>query len=341
VKASPDIVWAVDRDGLLTFMSDRLETLTGWSPEDVVGRPFAALTDAQSMPASEETWAAVQADPSGVYPLEILMPRRDGGEPIPMEVWVTGSTRDDVFAGAHGSMRDLRDRQRLERDLRRQAADLASSQERAHLARELHDSVTQALFSMTLTTRTLELLMDRDATKAKAQLAVLRELQKDALAEMRSLIFELRPGSLEQDGLIHALRTHAAAVEGRVGLPIVLDAEDFDERLPIEVEDACYRIAQEALHNVVKHAAARHVRIELGRVDHGIRLVVEDDGHGFDPQRVPGGHLGLAGMRARAERLGGRLAVTSVAGRGTRIEVVLPDAVERPDPAMEVAASDR
>jgi PAS domain S-box-containing protein len=341
VKASPDIVWAVDRDGLLTFMSDRLETLTGWSPEEVVGRHFAALTEAQSMPASEETWAAVQADPSGVYPLEVLMPRRDGGEPIPMEVWVTGSTRDDVFAGAHGSMRDLRDRQRLERDLRRQAADLASSQERAHLARELHDSVTQALFSMTLTTRTLELLMDRDATKAKAQLAVLRELQKDALAEMRSLIFELRPGSLEQDGLIHALRTHAAAVEGRVGLPIVLDAEDFDARLPIEVEDACYRIAQEALHNVVKHAAARHVRIELGHVDHGIRLVVEDDGHGFDPQRVPGGHLGLAGMRARAERLGGRLAVASAAGRGTRIEVVLPDTVERSDPAAEVAASDR
>ncbi len=180
---------------------------------------------------------------------------------------------------------------------------------------------------MTLTTRTLELLMDRDTTKAREQLAVLRELQKDALAEMRSLIFELRPGSLEQDGLVHAIRTHAAAVEGRAGLPIVLEAEGFDEsedRLPIAIEDACYRVAQEALHNVVKHAGAHQVRIRLVRTPDALRLAVDDDGHGFDPGRVPAGHLGLAGMRSRADRAGGRLTVISVVGRGTTIELVLP-----------------
>jgi PAS domain S-box-containing protein len=323
VKASPDVVWAVDADGLLTFMSDRLEELTGWKPEEVVGKHFEFLTVPDSMPRAAETWEAVQADPSAVFPLPISMPRKNA-DPIPVEIWVTGMIRDGEFVGAHGSIRDMRERERFERDLRRQAADLASSSERAHLARELHDSVTQALFSMTLTTRTLELLMDRDAAKAKEQVAVLRDLQKDALAEMRSLIFELRPGGLEQDGLVHALRTHAAAVEGRVGLPIVLEADDPDERLPIAIEDALYRIAQEALHNVVKHAGAHNVRIELTTTDGVARLAVSDDGQGFDPKSVPPGHLGLAGMRSRAERLGGRLELTSSSRGGTRVEVVVP-----------------
>ena len=140
-----------------------------------------------------------------------------------------------------------------ERDLRGQAAQLAATEERAHLARELHDSVTQALFSMTLLTRSIELMLPRDPEQAEAKLATLRELQRDALAEMRSLIFELRPGSLAEDGLVRALRTHTAALQGRVGLPITV-AADGVERLPIEIEDALYRIAQEALHNVVKHA---------------------------------------------------------------------------------------
>jgi len=184
--------------------------------------------------------------------------------------------------------------------------------------------VTQALFSMTLTTRTLELLLERDPERARAQIAVLRDLQKDALAEMRSLIFELRPGSLEQDGLVHALRTHAAAVEGRVGLPVVLEADDLEERLPIATEDALYRIGQEALHNVVKHAGASNVRMELRRSGDRVTLTIADDGQGFDPARVPSGHLGLAGMRTRAERVGGSLAVSSGRGRGTRITVVVP-----------------
>ena len=156
-------------------------------------------------------------------------------------------------------MRDLREQVRLEDDLRRQAADLASARERARLAQELHDSVTQALFSMTLTTRSVELLMERDPAAARQMLGELRELEREALAEMRALIFELRPANLEQDGLVQALRTHAAGIQGRVGLVVRVDCAVDDDRAPIEVETALYRIAQEALHNVVKHAEAGHV----------------------------------------------------------------------------------
>ena len=323
VRASPDVVWEVSPEGRITFMSDRIEGLTGWQPVDVIGRNFSFLMTEESFVGSAPIWQAVRDDPSAVYPLTIAMPTR-WGESIPVEVWLTGRVEDGRFVGAHGSIRDMRERERLERDLRSQAAELASGEERAHLARELHDSVTQALFSMTLLSRSIELLLQKDPSQVPGKLAALRDLQKDALAEMRALIFELRPGNVEESGLIGALKTHTAGLAGRIGLPVVLDA-DLDTRPPIEVEETLYRIAQEALHNTVKHAGAHAVTIEVCRVADGVRLKVTDDGRGFDPALVPDGHLGLAGMRARAEKLGGRIAVKSTLGQGTQIEVVVPE----------------
>ena len=166
------------------------------------------------------------------------------------------------------------------------------------------------------------MLLSRDPEAAAQRLTTLRELQRDALAEMRALIFELRPGGLEEGGLVPALRRHAAAVQGRIGLPVVVEAE-VDARLPADVEDVLYRIAQEALHNVVKHARARTVRLTLSIHDDTVRLAVVDDGTGFDPAQVPAGHLGLAGMKARAETIGAELAVRTRPGRGTTIEVTV------------------
>ena len=146
---------------------------------------------------------------------------------------------------------------------------------------------------------------------------------------MRALIFELRPGNLEQDGLTRALRTHTAALQGRIGLPVVVESDARRSGCRSPIEEVLYRIAQEALHNVVKHAGARQVRVELGRAGGGVRLRVEDDGKGFDPARVPDGHLGLAGMRARAERVGAAFSLPSEPGEGTTIEVVVPEAAHR------------
>ena len=115
---------------------------------------------------------------------------------------------------------------------------------------------------------------------ASEKLAVLRDLQRDALAEMRSLVFELRPGGIAEQGLEHALRTHASAIEGRIGLPVEVEvtAPPDAERLPIETEEGLYRIAQEALHNVVRHAGASRVRLTLARDASSVRLAVIDDG---------------------------------------------------------------
>jgi PAS domain S-box-containing protein len=322
VEASPDVIWQADTEGRFTYVSETSLALSGWSAEELVGQPFALVIDEPDLPMVLERWQETQRDPDTLQHYRFHVRTRDGRR-IPAELHARGISIDGRFAGAHGSARDVSEQERLERDLRAQAAQIAATEERAHLARELHDSVTQALFSMTLLTRSIELMLPRSPEQAGAKLGTLRELQRDALAEMRSLIFELRPGSLAEDGLVRALRTHTAALQGRIGLPITVTAEGV-ERLPSEVEDALYRIAQEALHNVVKHATASNVRVRLTDEGGLARLIVEDDGAGFDPASVDQGSLGIAGMRARAEKLGGRLVVRSRPGLGSRIEATLP-----------------
>lgn len=323
VDNSPDIVWSMDAEGKFTFLSDSLEVRTGWKPEDLIGKPFSVLTDPVAQTEANAAWQRMMSEPNKEYRLRLALPLPTGVL-APVEVAMIGRFVDGRFAGAHGSVRDITERERLEADLRRQAGELAAGQERAHLARELHDSVTQALFSMGLTMRALELLLESDPAGARQKLVELRDLQRDALAEMRTLLFELRPQSLEKDGLVQAIRTHAAAVQGRTGLSITVDAEDFD-RLPIEVEEAFYRITQEAIHNIVKHASAQTASVRIGRPDGPLVLEVTDDGDGFEPDRVPRGHLGLVGMRQRADQVSADLVIESAPNEGTTIRVTLLD----------------
>ncbi len=322
VTASPDIVWEVDREGHFTFLSDVVERLTGIQPTEMLGRPMGDLITTETLHHARQQLADITAHPELVAVARFALRRRDGGS-VPVENFATGMFRDGALVGGHGAARDLSERNRLERDLRRQAAEIAASSERAHLARELHDSVTQALFAMTLVTRSIEVLLGRDREAALAKFDELRQLQREALTEMRSLLFELRPASLERDGLVQALRTHVAALESRIGLSVLLEAE-LPDRLPLDVEEALYRVAQEALHNVVKHAHAEQARVRLEVHDGQARLSVEDDGQGFDERGVDEAQLGLAGMRARAGRLGGTVTIRSRPGVGTTVEAHVP-----------------
>jgi PAS domain S-box-containing protein len=319
---SPDIITAVDASGVLTYVSGRALQLTGWTPDEVVGRRFSELIHPDTLGVMRASWRARRANPAIEQQYRLSLLHRNG-HAVPVEVRSVGIVVDGEFRGSQASIRDMSDRDRLERELRRQEAEIAASQERAKLAQELHDSVTQALFSMTLTTRSAEMLLERDPACAGEKLTELRELATDALAEMRGLIFELRPGSLDRDGLVTALRKHAAAVQGRTGISVVVEATDVDRVAP-DVEETLYRIAQEALHNVVKHARASEARIVLDHDGTVLRMSITDDGVGFDPSSVPSGHLGLEGMRTRAERIGATVDVESRSGGGTRIEVLIP-----------------
>ncbi len=338
VQNSPDIVFSTDVDGRFTFISAAIERMTGYTAAELIGQHFGTILDTDRLQMPGGRWEALLDQPDQEVQAALTLKGKDG-RLTPVDVRAVGVEVDGRFAGIQGATRDVSDEVRLQGELRRQAGELAAGEERAHLARELHDSVTQALFSMTLVSRSIELMLDRDPSAVRQQLGQLRDLQREALAEMRALIFELRPGNLEQDGLVRALKTHSGALQGRIGLPIVVES-DLVDRLPLPAEEVLYRIAQEALHNVVKHAAAQQVRVELRARDDGVRLRVIDDGKGFDPDVVPDGHLGLTGMRARADRIGAVLSCTSRPGHGTTIEVTLDRATLSVLEGAAVAAGD-
>jgi signal transduction histidine kinase len=213
-----------------------------------------------------------------------------------------------------------------------QTREYAVVEERNRLARELHDSVTQSLFSVTLLSEAALNLLDRDAAKARERLERANELAQGALAEMRALIFQLRPMTLQEEGLLSALKKHLSAVHSRDGSVVDLEVTGAARRLPGPVEDAGFRIIQEGLNNVVKHARSERARVELGFETDWLRIAVIDAGVGFDPS-APGrnGKLGMTSMQERAEAVGGHLQVTSAPGEGTRVEAELPIPALDPD----------
>jgi signal transduction histidine kinase len=206
--------------------------------------------------------------------------------------------------------------------LHAQSRELSVISERNRLALELHDVVSQKLYSLVLTAEAAATLLDRDADGARAQVGKLQEIAKQALDELRSLIFELRPPDLVQDGLCGALRKHVEVLRRvqSVGIDMEGDLQlDPDPERDAEV----FRIAQEAMQNALRHAQASRVVVRIGGEDGRLRLDVLDDGVGFDPQAadVRSRRLGLTSMEERAQRIGGRLDIRSVKGEGTAVRL--------------------
>ena len=199
----------------------------------------------------------------------------------------------------------------------------AALEERQRLARELHDSVSQALYGIALGAKTARKLVDQNPQLVADPLEYVLSLAEAGMAEMRALIFELRPESLETEGLVAALEKQAAALRARHEIGVETSLCDEPGASP-DVKEAVYRIAQEALHNTVKHARANNVGLEMACEPGSLILEVSDDGVGFDAGGDFPGHLGLRSMRERASRLGGTLTVRSSPGGGTRIRARIP-----------------
>jgi PAS domain S-box-containing protein len=196
----------------------------------------------------------------------------------------------------------------------------AVAAERNRIARDLHDAVTQTLFSASMIADVLPRIWQRNQAVGQQKLEELRELTRGALAEMRTLLLELRPAKLAEIELADLVRQLADGITGRARIAVALSTEGQAESPP-DVKVALYRIAQEALNNVAKHARAQHVQIELHCHPETISLAVADDGCGFVFATITPAHLGLGIMRERAETIGATLTVESTPGDGTKIGV--------------------
>jgi signal transduction histidine kinase len=202
----------------------------------------------------------------------------------------------------------------------RQQEQLAVVRERQRLARELHDSVTQTIFSMTLTTQSVLLLLDRDPVQVAGQLDRLNQLAQNAMFEMQELISRLAPQAISGEGLVGSLQHHLDERRRMHNLEVVFEVDGNGLLDPAE-EAGLFRIAQEALNNVVKHASVSQAKIRL-HLSEPAWMVVEDNGKGFQLEQAQGGgRMGLAGMGERAAEIGWSLQVESKPGEGTRIRV--------------------
>ena len=235
------------------------------------------------------------------------------------------AARQEAVAAREASQRQQAELQSAHRQLlsyTAQAEELAVLQERNRLARNLHDSVTQTIFSMRLTAEAANMLMDRNPERVRPELDKLQALAKSALAEMRSMIFELRPTAVTELGLIPALRHHIITLERQFGLTVDLQVSGEPHVSELEAQ-RLFRISQEALNNVVKHAHTDKACLTLRFDGDHVFLQVKDQGIGFEPHALSAAedHMGLVGLQERVDALGGLLSIDSQPGQGTRVTV--------------------
>ncbi|WP_411092029.1 GAF domain-containing sensor histidine kinase [Streptomyces sp. 049-1] len=252
-----------------------------------------------------------------------LCPDAEGDPPAPRPEGTCGFTQDDEellgILAQHAAIALTNAR------LYERSRELTIAEERSRLAHELHDAVSQKLFSLRLTAQAATALVDRDPARAKGELQQVAALAAEAADELRAAVVELRPAALEEDGLVATLRTQIQVLD-RAHTARVTFAGHGVKALPAAQEEAMLRVAQEALHNALRHSEAARVDVTLHRRGTGAVLRVTDDGSGFDPRTVrrAGRHLGLVSMRDRANGTGGRLIVQSAPGKGTTIEMEVP-----------------
>ena len=243
---------------------------------------------------------------------------------IALAAFAAGAIETTELMASERSRAAAEEQARVRRELLGQVI-AAQEAERARVSRDLHDDVGQALTSVLLGLRLVEDSLaapELDPDDARRQVADLRELVADGLRRARQLAFDLRPTVLDDVGLVPALQRLTEDLAARTGLTVELDTAALgpEERLAPEIETVIYRVVQEALTNVVRHASATAASVTLSGRDGHVRVFIEDDGVGFDPQHVPSrAHLGVEGMVERAELVDGTLTVSSVPGAGTTI----------------------
>jgi PAS domain S-box-containing protein len=314
-ESSPDAVFLTIPDGSILAANPAACRMFGFSEEELCKKGRSDVLDEHDPRFAD---ALAERRHSGqITGVELLAIGRDG-ERFPVEV-------DSVILAGEPErsfviLRDITERKQAEEAETAAQMKQAALEERSRLARDLHDSVTQALFAATLKAEALMLPDDSLPNGAARVAEEVRRLNRGALAQMRTLLLELRGDPLEDVPIAQLLRHLVQAAEGRASTDVRLSIRG-EAQLPPAVQVATYRIAQEALNNVTRHAAASQAWVDLEREPHAVHLVVGDDGCGFEPSDFDPTHMGVRSMRERAEQTAAQFEIATELGRGTVVTV--------------------
>jgi PAS domain S-box-containing protein len=324
IDAMPDAIVLTDRAGRIQLVNRQTEGMFQYARAELVGLPVEVLLPRRQHAIHARHRARFVAHPrprpmgSG---LSLFGRRRDGTEfPVAVSLNVYHAAAGEYVVSAVRDVTALRHSQQALVDA-----------ERNRIARDLHDAVTQSLFSASMIAEALPGVWARNPNDAARGMEELRRLTRGALAEMRTLLVELRPAGLLEKPLGTLIAQLAEATSTTTQRPIVVETQDDGGVVAPTVQVALYRIVQEALNNVEKHSGARQVHIVLRHRRGAIALRLEDDGVGFDRHAAAappstGGHLGVPIMRERAKSIGATLALRSQPGKGTTLSVHVPHA---------------
>jgi PAS domain S-box-containing protein len=313
VEEISDVIYTLDTGGVVTYVSPAVESLLGYCPSEVMGRPFAQFVAPEDLEQSGTRFRQLtSSEAPGLNEYRVVT---KAGDVRWLRVSSQPIAKGNQVAGVRGVLTDVTDRKQAQEQL----AEAVAAAERERLARDLHDAVTQTLFSVAVIAEALPRVWERDPDEARHGLEELRWQTQGALAEMRTMLLELRPAALTEQELGTLLRQLADGMMGRTRMPVTVSVVG-ECTLPDEVQIALYRIAQEALNNTIKHALASQASISLRCEPERVALCIKDNGRGFDLATQPH-QFGLNVMRERVQGIGATLKIESRPGQGTEVAI--------------------
>ena len=317
-----DAIIVMDAQQFIMRFNRGAEKIFGYQSSEVVGQPLTLLLPerfAHGHQTHVHQFGASAHQARDMGERRAISGRRKDGSEFAAAAGISKLEQDGqrIFAII---LRDVTEQRRWEDEARILSTQNAVAAERNRLARDLHDAVTQSLFSASLMAEVLPRLWETDREKGLAQLQDIRQLTRSALVEMRTLLLELRPTAIMDSKLSELLANLAEATSCRSGVRVTVNADE-QRGLPGEVQVAFYRIAQEALHNVSKHSKAQNASVQLSLLPRTAMLLIHDDGRGFEYTGIGATHLGLRIMHERADEVGAVIQIESAPEQGTDVLV--------------------
>jgi PAS domain S-box-containing protein len=315
-------IFTIDDTFRITYANDMAGKMLLRTNDEIIGHDFREMLDEESVMIVSDNYLRRRMGGETPARYEFNIVQKDGNK---RRVEISSTIYRTASGGLRtvGQVLDITERKKAQDELilALKAREQAAANERNRLARDLHDAVSQTLFSASLIADVLPRLWERDEAEGRKRLEEVRQLTKGALAEMRTLLLELRPAALVEADLSYLLKQLGESITGRSRIPVTVLIQG-EYPLPEEVKIALYRIAQESMNNMARHSAAKAAKLTLLFKKNRVTLEVSDDGHGFDMKTVYPDSFGLGIMRERARQIGAQLSVQSKTGGGTRIKIL-------------------